>query len=152
MTTPLVLISDDEPLLVSALAREGRRSGLTCITDTTSEHVLELARQHHPAVIILDINQRRDGRDLLAQLKQDPATRDSKVIILSAVEDQYMRHLCFELGADDYEVKPFDATFMTRVARLVADCMRPRPRRLSLRGSRASASLDAGRSERMACA
>jgi two-component system response regulator AdeR len=122
MTTPLVLISDDEPLLVSALAREGRRSGLTCITDTTAENVLTLARQHRPAVIILDIYQRHDGRDLLAQLKQDPETRESKVVILSAVEDQHMRHQCFELGAEAYEVKPFNATFMPRIARLVAQC------------------------------
>lgn len=120
MAMPTILISDDEPLLVSALAREGRRSGLTCITDTTAENVLALARQHHPAVIILDIFQRLDGRDLLAQLKQDPATRDCKVIILSAIEDQQMRHQCFQLGADAYEVKPFAATFMPRVARLAA--------------------------------
>jgi two-component system response regulator AdeR len=127
MTQPLILISDDEPLLVSALAREGRRSGLTCITDTTADNVLELARKHHPAVIILDIYQRRDGRDLLTQLKQDPETRDSKVIILSAVEDQHMRHQCFELGADAYEVKPFNATFMPRIARLVAASAQPSP-------------------------
>ncbi|WP_205525675.1 response regulator [Pyxidicoccus trucidator] len=123
---PVVLISDDEPLIVSALAREGKRSGLTCISDTTSERVLELARQHRPAVIILDINQHQDGRDLLAQLKQDPATRDCKVIILSGVEDQFTRHVCFELGADDYEVKPFDPTFMTRVARLATAVVRAR--------------------------
>lgn len=126
MTPPVVLISDDEPLIVSALAREAKRSGLTCISDTTSERVLELARQHRPAVIILDINQHQDGRDLLAQLKQDPATRDCKVIILSGVEDQFTRHVCFELGADDYEVKPFDPTFMTRVARLATAVARAR--------------------------
>jgi two-component system, OmpR family, response regulator AdeR len=118
MTSPVILISDDEPLLVSALSREARRAGLTCITDTTSENVLELARQHHPSVIILDIYQHHDGRDLLTRLKQDPETRDCKVIILSAVEDQHMRHQCFELGADAYEVKPFNATFMPRIARL----------------------------------
>ena len=88
------------------------------MADTTSEQVLELARKHRPAVIILDIHQNQDGRDLLAQLKQDPETRACKVIMLSGVEDQYTRHLCFELGADAYELKPFDPTFMTRVARL----------------------------------
>ncbi|RKG66142.1 MAG: response regulator [Myxococcaceae bacterium] len=120
MTPPTVLISDDEPLLVSALVREAKRSGLVCISDTTSERVLELARLHQPAVIILDLNQHQDGRDLLAQLKKDPTTRDCKVIILSGVEDQFTRHVCFELGADDYEVKPCDPTFMTRIARLAA--------------------------------
>ncbi|ATB43127.1 hypothetical protein CYFUS_008607 [Cystobacter fuscus] len=118
MASPVVLISDDEPLVVSALAREARRTGLTSVADTTSRHVMELARRHRPAVIILDIHQHEDGRDLLAQLKQDPQTRDCKVIILSGVEDQFTRHVCFELGADAYEVKPFDHTFMTRVARM----------------------------------
>jgi two-component system, OmpR family, response regulator AdeR len=118
MPAPLILISDDEPLVVSALAREARRSGFLSVTDTTSEHVLELARQHRPAVIILDIHQNRDGRDLLAQLKQDPATRDCKVVILSGVEDQFTRHVCFELGAEAYEVKPVDPSFMHRVARM----------------------------------
>jgi two-component system response regulator AdeR len=126
MAPPVVLISDDDALIVSALAREAKRSGLTCISDTTSERVLDLARQHRPAVIILDINQHQDGRDLLAQLKQDPATRECKVIILSGVEDQFTRHVCFELGADDYEVKPFDPTFMTRVARLATTVARTR--------------------------
>ncbi|MBN9682571.1 MULTISPECIES: response regulator [Corallococcus] len=125
MTAPTVLISDDEPLVVSALAREAKRSGLVCVSDTTSEHVMELARKHRPAVIILDINQHQDGRDLLAQLKKDPVTRDSKVIMLSGVEDQFTRHVCFELGADDYEVKPCDPTFMTRIARMAAAAVRP---------------------------
>lgn len=118
MSPPIVLISDDEPHVVSALAREARRSGLTSVADTTSQRVLELARQHRPAVIILDIHQHADGRDLLAQLKQDPLTRDCKVVILSGVEDQFTRHVCFQLGAEAYEVKPFDHTFMMRVARM----------------------------------
>jgi two-component system, OmpR family, response regulator AdeR len=118
MPSPLVLIADDEPLVVSALAREAGRSGLAAVADTTSEHVLELARKHRPAVIILDLHQRQDGRDLLAQLKQDPETRDCKVVILSGVEDQYTRHVCFKLGADAYEVKPFNPSFMPRVARM----------------------------------
>jgi CheY-like chemotaxis protein len=118
MLPPVVLISDDEPLVVSALTREARRSGLASVADTTSHLVLSLARRHRPAVIILDIHQHQDGRDLLAQLKQDPETRDCKVVILSGVEDQFTRHVCFELGAEAYEVKPFDPTFMTRVARM----------------------------------
>ncbi|WP_444547785.1 response regulator [Stigmatella ashevillensis] len=120
MPSPIILISDDEPLLISALVREGRRAGLTCIGDSSAENVLSLARLHRPAVIILDIHQRLDGRDLLARLKQDPETRHCKVIILSGIEDQHMRHQCFKLGADAYEVKPFNATFMPRVARMAA--------------------------------
>ena len=118
MARPLVLISDDEPLVVSAFARNARMFGLEVISDTTSQQVLELARRHKPRVIVLDIHQRVDGRDLLAQLTKDPETRECQVIVLTGVEDQFTRHVCFDLGAVDYEVKPFDSTFMVKVARL----------------------------------
>lgn len=114
---PVVLISDDEPMLVSALSREARRVGLEPVADTTS-NVVDVARRLKPDVILLDLCQRIDGRDLLARLKRDPTTCNVKVIVLSAVEDQFMRHVCLELGADDYEVKPFDPTFLRKVARL----------------------------------
>lgn len=116
---PIVLISDDEPLLIAALSREAKRVGLQAIADTTSD-VVALARELKPAVIVLDIHQRIDGRDLLARLKNDPETRDLKVVILSANEDQFMRHVCLELGAADFEVKPFDPTFIRRVARMAS--------------------------------
>jgi CheY-like chemotaxis protein len=118
---PLVLICDDEPQIVSVLGRQAKRLGLQFIGDTTAERVCDLAREHRPAVIILDIMQNVDGRDILAALKKDPATRDLKVIMLSAIEDQYTRQVCLELGAEDYALKPFDLTFMSKVARLVRE-------------------------------
>jgi DNA-binding response OmpR family regulator len=116
---PTVLIADDEPLVVSALARSLRRAGFSFISDTTSEHVFQLAKDHQPALIVLDIHQKIDGRDLLAQLKKDPATRDIKVVVLSGVDDQFTRVLCLELGAEDYDVKPFDFTFISKLERMV---------------------------------
>ncbi|MER2564722.1 MAG: response regulator [Myxococcaceae bacterium] len=118
LRTPTILVSDDEPLLVNALKREARRFGIDVLTDTKS-NVVEIAREHHPDLIVLDIHQSRDGRDLLAELKKHPETRDVPVIMLSANEDQFMRHTCFELGATDYEVKPFDPSFIRKMARMV---------------------------------
>ncbi|MFL5320767.1 MAG: two-component system response regulator [Myxococcaceae bacterium] len=117
-SNPTILIADDEPLVVSALARQARRMGMHFISDSTSEHVVEMAEQHKPDVIILDVRQKVDGRDLLAKLKANPQTSRCKVIMLSGVDDQFTRHTCFELGADDYEVKPFDICFMNKVARM----------------------------------
>lgn len=116
---PLVLICDDEPQIVSALGRQAKRFGLQVIGDTHANRVCELARKHRPAVIILDVMQDVDGRDILSALKKDPATKDVKVIMLSAVEDQFTRQVCLELGAEDYALKPFDSTFMAKVARMV---------------------------------
>lgn len=115
---PTILVSDDEPLLGFALKREARRYGIDVLIDTASR-VVELAEEIQPDLIVLDIHQGRDGRDLLAALKRNARTRDLKVIMLSANEDQFMRHTCFELGATDYEVKPFDPAFIRKMARLV---------------------------------
>jgi two-component system, OmpR family, response regulator AdeR len=119
MGRPTVLISDDEPLLVSAFAREARRSGITVVADTTSERLLELAKLIKPDLIVLDVHQKVDGRVQLARLKRDPDTRHIRVVVLSAVEDQLTRHVCLNLGAIDYEVKPMDGGFIRKVIKLV---------------------------------
>jgi two-component system, OmpR family, response regulator AdeR len=113
-----ILIADDDPQITDALARQAKALGLEPIIDNSSENVFNLAKKHRPAVIILDVLQRIDGRDLLTQLKRDPHTKSIKVIMLSAIEDQYTRHVCLNLGADDYAVKPIDVTFMIKVARM----------------------------------
>ncbi len=115
---PIILISDDEYDLAAAMRRVLNFAGFSTIVDTNS-NVVALAKEHQPDLIVLDIHQRIDGRDLLAALKADPATKHIKVVMLSAVEDQFIRHVCFELGAADYDVKPFDSSFVRRVVRLI---------------------------------
>lgn len=127
--TPTILVSDDEPLLVNALKREARRFGIEVLVDTKS-NVVEIAEQFHPDLIVLDVHQLLDGRDLLAALKRNDKTRDVPVIMLSANDDQYMRNCCFELGAEDYEVKPFDPSFLRKVARRV--CVAPQAEAITL--------------------
>lgn len=112
------LIADDNAQMVAALARDAKREGFLMLSDTISTHVLELAREHRPDVIVLDLHQAVEGRDLLADLKRDPKTRDLKVVILSGEEDQHARHECLRLGAEDYICKPVDSLFFRRLARI----------------------------------
>jgi CheY-like chemotaxis protein len=121
MNRPTILISDDEPRIIAALGRMGRMMGLEVVGDTHGERIVAMARELQPELIVLDVNQPFDGRDVLAQLKKDPDTRQLPVIMLSAVEDQYTRLTCLELGALDYAVKPIDITFLTKLARLAED-------------------------------
>jgi CheY-like chemotaxis protein len=119
--SPHILISDDDPLLVAAVTREATKLGMTVIADTTSTKVIQLAKQHRPAFILLDIRQPVDGRDILSMLKRDPETRDIKVIVLSGIEDQHTRLTCFKLGAEDYVVKPFGPALLTNISRSICD-------------------------------
>jgi len=119
---PRVLISDDDDLVIRSLTRAARHEGLEPVAETDAGHVVEMAKEVHPQCIVLDINQKNlDGRDVLARLKQDPATRDIRVVMLTGVEDQLTRHDCLILGADDYVVKPIDPLFMVRIARKIAE-------------------------------
>jgi DNA-binding response OmpR family regulator len=123
---PRVLISDDDALMVRSLERAARNEGLDPVGETDASHVLGLAKEVVPQVIVLDINQRDfDGRDVLAQLKRDPATRDIRVVMLTGVEDQLTRHDCLILGADDYVVKPLDPLFFVRIARKLTERSQP---------------------------
>lgn len=123
---PKVLISDDDALMVRSLERAARHEGLEPVGETDASHVLGLARELNPQVIVLDINQKNlDGRDVLAQLKQDPQTKDIRVVMLTGVEDQLTRHDCLILGADDYVVKPLDPLFFVRIARRLAEAAQP---------------------------
>lgn len=121
-SAPRVLISDDDNALVRVLERAARREGLEPVTETDPSQVLGLAKEVHPDVIVLDINQGRlDGRDVLARLKEDPETRDIRVVMLTGVEDQLTRHDCLSMGADDYVVKPLDPLFFVRIARKIGE-------------------------------
>jgi len=116
---PTLLISDSDSHVAWGLAREAEQLGFEPIVDTNNENLEELARVHRPAVILLDLQQKRDGRDQLALLKKDANTREAKVVMLTGVDDPFVRRTCLELGAEDVELMPPGPIFMKRVARMV---------------------------------
>ena len=107
---PSLLIVDDEPdmrkylegILESdyrlALARDGRQG-------------LELARKLHPDLMVLDLMlPELDGLEVCKQLKEDPSTRDIKIILLTARIDETAKITALKNGADDFLTKPFSRT------------------------------------------
>lgn len=109
-----VLIADDDPMMVNTLVRAARRAGITPVTDTTSENVVKLAKLHRPQLIVLDVYQTIDGRDLLVALKADPNTRHIRVVMVSGGGDDVTRDDCIQLGAEDVFLKPLDPYFFRR--------------------------------------
>jgi two-component system phosphate regulon response regulator PhoB len=69
---------------------------------------LRLARDERPDLVLLDLMlPDMPGTDVCKRLKADPVTRAARVIIVSAKGEEIDRVVGFELGADDYVVKPF---------------------------------------------
>ena len=104
-----LLVADDDPDIVHLIGRVARARGHKVLEATDGAQAIGLALSEKPDAITLDIMMPRlDGRDVISRLKKDPATARTVIIILTAVEDSFTRELCFDYGADDYVLKPFD--------------------------------------------
>ncbi len=78
-------------------------------TASTGEQALEMARDFEPDLILLDIMMPGiDGYEVCHRLRQDPRVKHAKIIMVSAKALLAERLKGYEVGADDYIVKPFE--------------------------------------------
>jgi len=117
MTSPLVLIVEDESdiatLIQYSLGREGLRSRIV----SAGRAALEAIRRERPDLVILDIMLPDiDGLEVCRQLQREPNARDLPIIMVSARGEESDIVAGLELGADDYVTKPFSPrVLMARV-------------------------------------
>ena len=102
----LVLIVEDEPEIAQILDAYLIREGFRTVRATDGETAL----QHHallsPDIVLLDVRiPKLDGFAVLARLRQ---TRNTPVIMVTALAEDIDRLSGLRLGADDYVVKPFN--------------------------------------------
>lgn len=113
-STPTILIVDDEPADVAVLEGMLDLDGYRAVSATTGEGGLQLARELHPDVVLLDVLMpSADGWTVLAQLKAEPTLSDIPVVMVATRE----QHLWFALTAADYLVKPFQEHLLAQSLR-----------------------------------
>src|ERR1700727_2106945 len=101
-----VLVVDDDPNIRSLLRQELSEAGYRVRIAEDGRQALSLIREETPGLVILDVMMpEMNGFDVAAVLKNDPATMDIPIIILSIVED---KERGFRLGVDRYLTKPID--------------------------------------------
>ena len=104
-----ILIVDDQ-LEVRELVEVTMRVGDYQILKAKSgEEAIEIVKAEKPDLIILDIMMPggMDGLEATRILKNDPETKDCKIIMLTAKGQEIDREKGIEAGADDYFIKPF---------------------------------------------
>ena len=100
----VILAIDDDIQVISLYERYLQPQGYQVVALTDPAQAVERASQLKPFAITLDIMMPgRDGWTVLAELKNDPSTRDIPIIVCSILEDDEKG---FSLGATDYLVKP----------------------------------------------
>ncbi len=104
-----VLVIEDYSAHRALLHAVVGRLGCQAIDAADGRTGLELARQHHPTMIVLDmILPDLDGVEVLKRLRNDPATAATPVLVVTALDADERLVEALEAGADDYVTKPFD--------------------------------------------
>lgn len=86
-----------------------KRKGLQLVTTLYGGQALALAKQHHPLLILLDLNlPDMHGSEVLFQLQNDPETRNIPVVVVSADALPKQIDELKEAGAKNYLTKPIE--------------------------------------------
>ncbi len=130
-----VVIVDDEDAFLDLLSFNLGEAGMRTEVARTGAEGLRLAVSLRPAVVILDLMLPDvSGTEVCRSLRATSDTSDTGILMLTARGDEDDRIVGFEVGADDYVVKPFSVrevvlrvkalarrTFERRQARLAHD-------------------------------
>ena len=106
--TPLVLVADDDPDIQDLVAFKLTQAGfdVTCVGDGLE--AWDVFVDSPPDLMVLDVMMPSlDGLEATRRLRDDPATADIPVILLTAKAQDADVQEGFLAGADDYIRKPF---------------------------------------------
>ncbi len=128
---PILLIEDsveDVEATRRAFTRAGLRNPIHWCAD--GDQALEYLHRRgryatpadapRPGIILLDLNlPGTDGREILEEIKKDPALRRIPVVVLTTSLDEKDVEACYRAGANSYVQKPVDLDgFMEAMQRL----------------------------------
>jgi two-component system chemotaxis response regulator CheY len=108
LRAPRLLVVDDATIMRKRIAGIAREAGWEIVAEATNGlEGLALYRQHEPDLVTLDIVMPElDGVETLRQLRTEAP--ESRVVMVSAVDQRAKLRECIALGALDFVVKPFD--------------------------------------------
>lgn len=102
----LILLAEDNRILRRAAEVTLHRHGYAVVVAVDGEDALAKARAHTPDLILLDaVMPKLDGFDVLTQLKDDPATRNIPVVMLSNLSEEGHIQTAVARGARAYLLK-----------------------------------------------
>jgi len=108
VSDPLLLVIEDDLNLAKLLEYNLERAGYKCHLSGTGEDALEqLARRSFDLVLLDIMLPGIDGFEVCRKIRQHQLYKDLPIIMLTARGEEIDRIIGFELGIDDYVVKPF---------------------------------------------
>jgi two-component system OmpR family response regulator len=141
-----ILIVDDEREIRELLRYNLEKQGYRVLLAKDGEEGLERIFATHPDLVLLDLLlPGLNGLEVLREVRSEPSTRDTPVLLLTARGAEMDKLLGFERGADDYITKPFSPREV--LARVDAVLRRARPEKDQAALAAGPLTLDQGRRE-----
>lgn len=102
-----ILIADDERDIIEFLHYNLEKNGFDVVVARNGKEALELAYTEKPNLILLDIMMPEiDGVEVCRELREKPEFNDTIIAFLTARNEDYSQIAGYEVGADDYIIKP----------------------------------------------
>lgn len=104
-----VLAVDDDNVVLAAARAVLEAAGMEVVTLNDGRNLFSSLQRQHPDLLLLDVAlPGLDGFELLTQIRADPTWRNLTVVFHTARDSSAERVRAFQLGVDDYLVKPVD--------------------------------------------
>lgn len=103
-----ILVIEDERDMAELVAFNLEQEGYKSLIASDGVAGLDMVRKHNPDLVLLDLMlPRLLGTEVCKQLKKSKSTAHIPVIMVTARGEEIDKVVGFEIGADDYVVKPF---------------------------------------------
>jgi CheY-like chemotaxis protein len=121
MSKASILVVDDDPEIVTMLSTRLGKRGYQVTTASDGHKALETAKNQRFDIVLLDVMMPgKSGWEVARALKQDPATQDVKIVMVSAIGEKTNEITAPIYGADAHVDKPFEFEHLENViARLL---------------------------------
>lgn len=121
MNAHLILIIEDNVLNRKLVRDVLQAKGYRTLESETAEEGVRLAREHLPALVLMDIQlPGMNGIEALGQLRADPSTQAIPVIAVTASAMTQNRQQIMAAGFDGYQPKPINvAAFLEAVRQTI---------------------------------
>jgi len=115
-----VLVVDDEEDILELLKYNLQKEGYDVKTASNGIKAVEIAKSYIPDLVVLDIMMpNQDGVETCRQLREIPDLHQTYILFLTARAEEYSEIAAFDVGADDYIVKPIKPrALMSRISAL----------------------------------
>lgn len=122
MSNRKILVVDDDPTMVKLINVNLKLNNYAVVEAASGEQALEIVATEPLDLVVLDIMMPGvDGWEVLKRIRGNGNTEEMPVILVTAKTQDSDVIRGWELGADEYVIKPFNPLLLVEVIKMVLD-------------------------------